>query len=197
MYMHTKYFLVGALGALALICGWNTGCEPAGGDDDDDITTDDDDITADDDVADDDDDSTCPTSVDFEEIAQGESYGDGTGLDTDCNEITVVMVESQTELENAYQSYLPNVETIYIPVDVDFDSALVLFSYAAGCGGAGFNLIMNAVCLDGTNLKLHETLVYPDGWLGMPARVFNVTKVPIGDYDSMDLILTEEYTELE
>ena len=185
MYQHHANRAYVAFWVLPLICGWMIGCELEG----------DDEIVDDDATADDDDDIACPAPLDFEELVQGESYHDGTGSTQDCHEIVVLILESQSALELAYQTYLPGLNMYTMPTGVDFDSRILLLSYAEGCSGAGFRLATNSICLDGSALLVHETLFDPVMYLGTESRVFNVTSVETGEYDDVILDLTVEYLE--
>ncbi len=174
---------------LPLLCGWMIGCEAES---DDDVA--DDDTT----MADDDDsDSECAVPLDFQELMRSEDSGDyGAQGWVDCHAIVISVLESQHALELAYQELLPNVPANEIVTSVDFATELVLLSYAEeGCPDYGFTLVMNSICLEESTLLVHETLIEPEMGVDLSARVYNVTSIPAGEYEDVDLILTVEYPE--
>jgi len=207
MFTHSKNHNNWTIWVIAFLFGWMMGCEPNGDDDDvaDDDTTSDDDTALDDDddtalddddtaLDDDDDDFSCDVPLDFQEIRQGEDYGgDGTEEWDDCDDITVLMLESQPALETAYQEYLPSVPPKDVPTNVDFDSEMALFSFGERCPWDGNSLTVNAVCLEENVLVVYETFLAPEMGIEMAARVYNVSLVPTGEYESVSLELTVEY----
>ena len=172
-----------------------SGDDDATSDDDDGWIPDDDDITADDDTGDDDDDSDCAVPVDFQEIVQSEAYiDDGKLTWADCETIAVLMLQSQAELELAYQELLPSVPAGEIVTSVDFGTNMALLSYAEeGCPWDGNTLVVNSVCLEENVVVVDETLINPEMGIEMAAKVYNLTQIPAGEYDWVNLVLTVEY----
>ncbi len=167
---------------LLLAAGLLHACEPLGDDDiaDDDTTTDDDDFD-------------CPAAVEFEQLAHGETYlYKAWGGDINCSDITVWMLDSQAGLELAYQSYLPDVPYSEIPPGVDFETERILFSYSECCSYDGNSLILDLICLEEDSLTVYATLMAPDWAIDAPSRVYNVTRIPAGEYEDVDLVLTVE-----
>jgi len=171
-----------AIAIIWLVVGISCGNEGASADDDDSAWGDDDGLE-------------CAVPVEFQELAQSEDSGDYGGYGwVDCHAIVIEMLESQLALELAYQELLPNVPVNKIVTSVDFETEMVLLSYAdEGCPDYGFTLNVNAICLEQNTLVVYETLVSPEMGVDLAARVYNVTSIPTGEYEDVNLLLTVEY----